>query len=223
MKAILFDLDGTLLDRRASLRRFIKEQRERLGNELKETDELSYEEDFLTWDNNGYVTKDIVYQKLIAKYNIKSFTATELLQDYEEFFYTSCIPFANLISTLAELQKQSIKLGIVTNGKKDFQQKNLEALGIATYFESVVISEAVGVKKPDPAIFLHAAEELGVLPKECLFVGDHPEIDFSGAEAVGMTGVWRVNGMWKPPKTTHEITNLTQLLLIVDEINNNSH
>lgn len=223
MKAILFDLDGTLLDRRASLRRFIKEQRERLGNELKETDELSYEEDFLTWDNNGYVTKDIVYQKLIATYNIKSFTATELLQDYEDFFHTCCIPFANLTSTLAELQKQSIKLGIVTNGKKDFQQKNLEALGIATYFESVVISEAVGVKKPDPAIFLHAAEKLGVLPKECLFVGDHPDIDVAGAEAVGMTGVWRVNSMWKAQKKTHEITNLTQLLLIVDEIKNNRY
>ncbi|WP_054711385.1 HAD family hydrolase, partial [Bacillus sp. JCM 19041] len=167
MKAVLFDLDETLLDRRASLRVFIKEQRERLGKELKEMNERWYEDDFLKWDNNGYVTKDIVYQKLIDKYNIKSFTAAELLQDYEAFFYTSCISFTNLISTLAQLQEQSMKLGIVTNGKKDFQQKNIEALGIVEYFKSIVISEAAGVRKPDPAIFLQAADELGVQPKDC--------------------------------------------------------
>ncbi|GAF17063.1 hypothetical protein JCM19046_1541 [Bacillus sp. JCM 19046] len=63
LKAVLFDLDETLLDRNASLRHFLKGQVERLGDELKTFDAQRYEDEFIKWDENGYVTKEIVYKR----------------------------------------------------------------------------------------------------------------------------------------------------------------
>lgn len=218
LKAVLFDLDETLLDRNASLRHFLKDQRERLGKELKDVNAYSYEEDFIEWDANGYVTKEIVYQKIIERHQIQSFSVKELLNDYLTHFHSSSIPFAHLKSTLTALKQKSLKLAIISNGRTHFQKRVIDALEIDAFFDAVFISEEEGLKKPDPALFLRATEQLGVKPEECLFIGDHPDNDVAGAEAVGMTGVWKVNQFWARKKATHEITDLNGVLLIVEQM-----
>lgn len=62
--------------------------------------------------------------------------------------------------------------------------------GILACFETVVVSDAVGWRKPRPDIFERALAEMGVEPGECLFVGDRPEIDVAGAKGVGMAAAW---------------------------------
>ena len=57
--------------------------------------------------------------------------------------------------------------------------------------DTVVISEREGIRKPDPKIFIRAAERVRVPPQQCLFVGDNPEADIGGALAAGMQAVWR--------------------------------
>jgi FMN phosphatase YigB (HAD superfamily) len=66
----------------------------------------------------------------------------------------------------------------------------LEADRLGERFETVVVSDAVGWRKPSPAIFAVAFARLGVGPGECLFVGDRPELDVAGAKAVGMDAAW---------------------------------
>jgi HAD superfamily hydrolase (TIGR01509 family) len=62
--------------------------------------------------------------------------------------------------------------------------------GILDRFETVVVSDAVGWRKPRPAIFERALADLGVAARECLFVGDRPDIDVAGAKGVGMGAAW---------------------------------
>jgi HAD superfamily hydrolase (TIGR01509 family) len=62
--------------------------------------------------------------------------------------------------------------------------------GILGCFETVVVSDAVGWRKPRPDIFERALADMGVGAGECLFVGDRPEIDVAGAKGIGMAAAW---------------------------------
>jgi putative hydrolase of the HAD superfamily len=83
------------------------------------------------------------------------------------------------------------RLGIVSNFDYTPTVRHILADGgILDRFEAVVVSDAVGWRKPGAAIFESAFAALGVGPAECLFVGDRPDIDVAGAKAVGMTVAW---------------------------------
>lgn len=83
------------------------------------------------------------------------------------------------------------RLGVVSNF--DYTPTVERILGeacIRDRFEAVVVSDAVGWRKPRAAIFEAAFRRMGVDPRECLFVGDRPEIDVAGARGVGMDVAW---------------------------------
>ncbi len=125
--AILFDLDGTLLDRETSLKQFISTQYNRLPA-LRHISKDNYISRFLELDCHGYVWKDKVYQSLVSEFSIDTLSWQDLLQDYENEFLHSCIPFPNLHSTLITLKTQQYLLGIVTNGLGTFQRRTVQAL-----------------------------------------------------------------------------------------------
>ena len=62
--------------------------------------------------------------------------------------------------------------------------------GILGRFETVIVSDTVGWRKPRPDIFHRALTDMGVSAGECLFVGDRPEIDVAGAKGIGMAAAW---------------------------------
>ena len=66
----------------------------------------------------------------------------------------------------------------------------LESAGVASLFAAIVVSDAVGWRKPAPAIFRAAFARLGIEPAEALFVGDRADIDVAGAQSVGMPVAW---------------------------------
>src|SRR5690606_25197336 len=76
--------------------------------------------------------------------------------------------------------------GMITNGYADSQRKRLRACGIEQYFHSLVISDEVGIRKPDPSIFELALDELGQDQGEVLFVGDSLQDDYRGAINAGI-------------------------------------
>lgn len=61
-----------------------------------------------------------------------------------------------------------------------------------------MVSEAVGLRKPDPRIFQLALERLNSRPEKSLFVGDNPEADIAGARRAGLRTVWMRNSHWSP-------------------------
>ncbi len=80
--------------------------------------------------------------------------------------------------------------GVISNGSTDSQNTKLDVMGVRHLFSVVLISEEVGIRKPDPRIFRMCLEKLGLNPSEAIFVGDNPVLDVAGATAVGIRAIW---------------------------------
>lgn len=219
IKAVIFDLDGTLLNRDASVKLFIEKQYERLFPFVGHIPKERYTSRFIELDNGGYVWKDKVYQQLVSEFDITGVTWEALLQDYENEFKYSCVPFTNLKPMLETLNKRNVLLGMITNGYGQFQLDNIKALGIEEYFDVILISEWEKVKKPDREIFQRAVERLQVLAHECVFVGDHPENDVFAAQKVGMTAIWKKDERWDGVEADFKVDDIGDIPSIVEEIN----
>lgn len=101
-----------------------------------------------------------------------------------------CAPLPGAISLLDSL-KGNVKLGIITNGFTALQQIRLERTGLRDHFDALVISEQVGVPKPDPRIFDYALEKAGHPARErVLMVGDTAESDILGGMKSGLATCW---------------------------------
>ncbi|MGF9765273.1 HAD family hydrolase [Bacillus albus] len=216
IRAVLFDLDGTLLDRRQSLEQFIHDQYNRFASHLMNIEKSEYCSRFLELDNNGYTWKDKVYATLLYEYNITTLTPEQLLQDYITNFQHHCISFQNMHELLQRLTQQNMKIGIITNGFTDFQMNNLRALNIHTYTNTILVSEAEGIKKPHPEIFERALKKLDVKATECLYVGDHPENDVLGSERVGILGVWKRDSFWGDFEHSRVVDDLLEVLSFLE-------
>ena len=218
LKAVLFDLDGTLLNRDASLSKFIASHFNSLQDVLTDVDEQQFCSRFIELDNRGYVWKDQVYQQLIKEYNIEGLTAEDLLHYYIHNFKQHCVAFPNLYSMLKELKQMPLTLGIITNGKGQFQLDNIHALGIESFFDVILISETEGIKKPDPQIFHRALSTLSVSPHECAYVGDHPINDIRGANAVGIQSIWKKDPDYHCLEANHVIDDLSEIPSIIKSL-----
>lgn len=219
IKAALFDLDGTLLNRDESVKKFINDQYNRLNIYLGHIPQENYAARFIDLDKRGYIWKDKVYQQLVKEFMITGLTWEELLQDYINQFKNSCVPFPNLIGMLEELKNNNLHLGMITNGYGQFQMDNIQALGIEKYFDIILISEWAGMKKPDSRIFNKALAKLNVSAKESIFIGDHPENDVNAAKKVGMIGIWKKDFQWDDVDADYIIDDLLELPAII-ELNN---
>ncbi|QIF02797.1 HAD family hydrolase [Roseimicrobium sp. ORNL1] len=158
--AVLFDLDRTLLDRDQSFAAFASGQHERFAKRMPDFHQQAYVERLVALDALGSVWKDVVYQRLIAELGIDGITWEELFADFDTHVADSYVPFPKLQEVLAVLS-QSYSLGIITNGKGEFQQRTIARLDIAHYFKTILISEIEGVRKPEAEIFHRAVSRLG--------------------------------------------------------------
>ncbi|MBJ3813549.1 pyrimidine 5'-nucleotidase [Shimwellia pseudoproteus] len=101
-----------------------------------------------------------------------------------------CTPLPGAVSLLNALKGQA-KLGIITNGFTALQQIRLTRTGLRDMFDLLVISEQVGVAKPDRKIFDYALEQMGNPPRDrVLMVGDTAESDILGGINAGLATCW---------------------------------
>lgn len=98
--------------------------------------------------------------------------------------------YGDTLTTLRALLERGYRLGLVSNtpwGTPDYLwEQQAEKFGLAGLLEVRLFSSDIGVRKPDPRIFLEALRRLGVPPARALFVGDAPAEDIGGAAGVGM-------------------------------------
>ena len=86
-----------------------------------------------------------------------------------------------------DLQAAGHKIGVLSNAPDDLRDRFLNNLPVEVQWDAIVVSGEIGMRKPDPGIFHHAAEEIGVPPQHCFFIDDLEE-NVLGAQAVGMSG-----------------------------------
>ena len=99
------------------------------------------------------------------------------------------------LPTLQTLQERGYLLGVVTNrlwGGKAFRD-DLQTLGLLDLFspDALAVSADLGIRKPNPAIFLHALSALGIPPEQAAMVGDSLRTDILGAQQLGIFTVWQ--------------------------------
>jgi len=116
------------------------------------------------------------------------FTAT-LVAAYEAAETEALRRFPDADETL-RLLRPHFRLGVITNGPSAMQRAKLAALALDGYFDAIVIDTEFGHPKPDARIFQHAAAQVGLAPRELLFVGNSLAHDVRGARAAGWTSVW---------------------------------
>ncbi len=189
LKAVLFDLDETLVDRRATVLAAAQDQYRRLFANEPFTEE-AYVEAFLELDDFGRKPKRGLFEELIAHFRIVGSTWQELLADRDAATVRNTRLHLGAAECLEELSRAGYRMAVVTNGRFPLQRDKTVAADIARFFAAVVVSEAEGVEKPHPDIFLSALARLGVEPKDALFVGDDPVNDVRGAQAAGLRAIF---------------------------------
>ncbi|MDV6373340.1 HAD family hydrolase [Deinococcus arenicola] len=187
MRAVLFDLDGTLHDRQATIRQWLE------GDTLRFDLPAAYAARFAERDDFGYRPKSEVMPMLVQELGLEH-SAQALLDDIliHAFSHPALMPHAHDI--LTELRGRGILLGIVTNGEESRQWQTLAGLDLTRRVDDVVISGAVGLGKPDPAIYHLALSRLGVDAADAWFVGDSPRNDVTGPQTVGMRAAFLPTG-----------------------------
>jgi len=100
----------------------------------------------------------------------------------------SWMVFPDVVPVLQELREAGARLGIVSNWDSSLPAL-LDELGLAKWFDTIVVSHLEGMEKPRPELFLRAVARLAGTPAEALHVGDVPELDGAGAAAAGIDNV----------------------------------
>ena len=188
---VLFDLDETLTDRSASMSRYAALFHWDFADHLRGVSVAEVESMLITLDERGYRAREEVYAGIVTRFQWDSAPAVSVVRDHwRASFPASAVGRTGLKETLSELTEWGLRLGIVTNGSVMGQSAKIEHMQIGKYFSSVVISEAVACKKPDPRIFRRALDEIGSDAAAAWFVGDHPVNDIFGAAGAGLVPVW---------------------------------
>ena len=120
----------------------------------------------------------------IAGQQIADEDALVAYKNYHQYFKESCFLFPETIPTLEKLK--NYKMGIISNGPVADQNYKLERNGLIHYFDPIIISEGVGISKPQKEIFELAAKQANEPLNECIFVGDSYELDYLGGADAGM-------------------------------------
>ncbi len=140
----------------------------------------------------------------------------EISVSYEKIRTELIAPRPGAIETLRQLHRDGIKLGLVTNGAKEPQRAKINRFGLAPFFDSIVIEGEFGIGKPDRSVFEHSMEKLGANPHQTWMAGDNLYFDVGGAQDVGIWGIWvdwRRSGLpkdskVKPDRIVHLISEL---------------
>lgn len=177
--AVLFDLDGTLVDSASDIT--VAVNRMLVEEGLAEVDESLVR----SWigDGSGMLLETALAHTGAAR------TAEELLPRFMKHYGDSLLLSPQLYpgvrETLDALAAKGVTMAVCTNKPEPYVAPLLEELGIADAFAAVVGAGTLPERKPHPQPLLHLAGQFGLAPEQCLMVGDSPT-DFNAARAAGM-------------------------------------
>lgn len=225
IKHIFFDLDHTIWDFDRNAQETLHELY--LHYKLEELGLASAEAFISTYTENnhslwadyhvGKITKETLRAERFSRTFMQLGVHPEKIPQQFEDDYVRITPtktnlFLGSEKVLAYLQKK-YTLHIISNGFKESTLTKMEVSGLNPYFTHVIISEDVGINKPDKAIFEYALDKAKALKHESIMIGDSIEADIRGAQGFGMKAIY-FNPLNKelPEDVQWQITHLEELL-----------
>lgn len=182
IKAVLFDLDGTLADTARDLGAALNRL---LAEEGLPPQPYEAVRPIASHGARGLVSLGFGIDKSHPRFEEYRLRFLDL---YEHSFADETVLFDDINALLREIDARGLKWGIITNKPMRFTDRLVPALPFAVPPAVVVSGDTVGVAKPDPAPMLHAAQQIDIAPEHCLYVGD-AERDIQAGRAVGMKTV----------------------------------
>lgn len=178
-KAVIFDLDGTLLDNNSYHRKSWVEYLKNMGREISE-------EEF-NKNINGRTNKDVVEYIYGRNKSDEEITKHTLEKEalYRKIYKPHITPVKGLIHFLEILENKNIPMAIATSGIQPNIDFMFENIPIKKFFKTVVNSSHIKKGKPDPEIYLKVALLLGISPKNCLVFED-AVVGIKSAKSAGM-------------------------------------
>jgi len=186
IKAILFDLDMTLIDflslkRKASNAAARAMVKAGLKMSVKKAEEELFKKYLQDIEGQSSFSEFLKEKK---SYSERILAAA--INAYLKTKYDFLKPYPNVKSTLIKFKKRGLKLGIVTDAPRIKAWQRLDEMKIADLFDFVIGIEDTNSKKPSPRPFKKALQLLKMKPSEVMHVGDWPERDILGAKKLGI-------------------------------------
>lgn len=221
IKAVIFDLDDTLI----SERHFIESGYKHIAEVLEERLHSSKNEIFQMLIMLFKEDANNVFNRLFDKFKI-TYTQDDVVKLVNE--YRNHQPqidfFDDVRPCLHSLKKMNIKLGIITDGYKNSQRNKLKCIRAVDYFEEVIVTDELGREywKPHPKSFEIMKEKLGVEFNEMIYIGDNPGKDFYISVTypiktvrINRNGIYKEMDYKNNIMEDYTIENLIQLLVLV--------
>jgi len=227
VEAVLFDMDGTLVDFFGDAERALAKamRRHDLMPDDWETFFAGYVEAAIARYQDyaaGRITRDQMRRRRVTEaleqIGQSPAKVESLVDDYLHVLNREVTLTPGAAEVVARLATR-YRLGVVTNGFVDTATQRLERTGLIGHFEAVVVSEELGIHKPEAAVFAEALRRLGTTAQRSVFVGDSLEHDVAGARAIGMPAIYyrRDGNSQGPfdPEPDLVISDLTELLTVL--------
>lgn len=181
IRAVAFDLDDTLFDRRTALLCLL----DRWGG-TEEGCDLAAE--VLAADRNGHAPRQDFFRWFASRCPSLGADNFSLAARFRRELPACIVPDPVTLESLEVLQSEGLPLALLSNGNTSFQSAKLKACGAMPFFQKShrLFSSTLGFEKPDPRAFGAVVELLGIDAGEILFVGDDPQRDIMGARNAGM-------------------------------------
>lgn len=191
IKAILFDLDGTLLDTAPDLLLAINQiRRERQLPELELSEFRKH-----IYAGSRSILK-FAFDLNVADEEFEPIKQ-QFFHCYHELFTTHTEFYPNMLDVLEDIEQRQIPWGIVTNKPGFLAIPLLEHFELHTRSQCLIAGDTLTNRKPHPEPLLHAVASMNVLPEHCLYIGD-TETDAIAATAANMTSISMSYGYHKP-------------------------
>jgi putative hydrolase of the HAD superfamily len=229
VKAVIFDIDDTLFDRNRAQREIIHIMirefpeiftglnAENVIDAFYKSDDAGMREYYSGGSADSVrAGRSRAFLKILG---LNEDHAGEITRVYLDVYPTIKLPIDDAESVVNDLSER-FQLGIISNGFPDVQYNKLKTLGIEDKFDCILLSEELGIRKPDPEIFWKAANLLAKNPEECIHIGDSYNADAVGSKKAGMLACWfNPNKILMPEanfKPDFEIRRLNELLRILN-------
>jgi putative hydrolase of the HAD superfamily len=204
-RAVLFDLDDTILSTDATADASWRETCERVQQALPGVDAETLFQELLKqrawyWSDASRHTRgrlrlpmarEEIAALALAKLGVRAPELPRLMAStYTALAAEKITPFPRAIETLEWLRGRGVRLGLITNGASEVQRWKINRFALAKHFDVIVVEEEFGIGKPDPSVFQYALREVGVHPRDAWMVGDRLDWDIIPSQALGIAGVW---------------------------------
>ncbi len=166
LKAVIFDMDGVIIDSEPMHVKIETNLFEKLGVEIQKSDHESY---------IGMPIEDL-WTKVKNDFNLTN-DVEELMENHRQEIYnymssTDLPVLPNVKKIITEVHEQNLKLAVASSSPKEIINLVVERLELKNSFNFLISGEEVTKGKPDPEIFIEAAKQLSVSPEECLVIED---------------------------------------------------